>query len=215
MPSSDFDFDDDLDLNALEELNKLESGYVTGKVLPPKSFGNTSNLKQRDLFGGTIIEKEKDKGVGTSKGGGSFSDQNASSGTITEAKVKIIKRWDLTSFSKHGWSKRVAAEARSKKGKGKGKKRDYGSDEEPWDDEEVVDDDDDEEEDDTQYDQAELLPIKWSPDPVTSKTWVYPVQDDKPLRTYQYNIVHRALFADTLVSLPTGLGKTFIAACVM
>src|ERR1700761_3041963 len=34
-------------------------------------------------------------------------------------------------------------------------------------------------------------------------------------RTYQYNIVYEALFANTMVCLPTGLGKTFIAAVVM
>ncbi|KAK7024487.1 hypothetical protein SK128_010799 [Halocaridina rubra] len=45
------------------------------------------------------------------------------------------------------------------------------------------------------------------------KTWIYPV--NYPLREYQYAIVEKALFQNTLVSLPTGLGKTFIAAVVM
>ncbi|KAG0272880.1 hypothetical protein BGZ95_011331 [Linnemannia exigua] len=44
-------------------------------------------------------------------------------------------------------------------------------------------------------------------------TWQYPV--NYPKRDYQYNIIRRALFTNTLVSLPTGLGKTFIAAVVM
>ncbi|KAF9904185.1 hypothetical protein BX616_001378 [Lobosporangium transversale] len=44
-------------------------------------------------------------------------------------------------------------------------------------------------------------------------TWQYPV--NYPRRDYQYNIIRRALFTNTLVSLPTGLGKTFIAAVVM
>ncbi|KAJ2962042.1 hypothetical protein NQZ79_g2805 [Umbelopsis isabellina] len=44
-------------------------------------------------------------------------------------------------------------------------------------------------------------------------TWVYPI--NYPLRTYQFNIVQRALFNNTLVAMPTGLGKTFIAAVVM
>ncbi|XP_043214863.1 Fanconi anemia group M protein-like [Amphibalanus amphitrite] len=44
-------------------------------------------------------------------------------------------------------------------------------------------------------------------------TWVYPV--NYPVRQYQYNIVHTAIFENTLVSLPTGLGKTFIAAVLM
>ena len=45
------------------------------------------------------------------------------------------------------------------------------------------------------------------------KTWQYPI--DFPLRDYQFSIVRRCLFTNTLVCLPTGLGKTFIAAVVM
>ncbi|KAI4504437.1 hypothetical protein M0802_000908 [Mischocyttarus mexicanus] len=45
------------------------------------------------------------------------------------------------------------------------------------------------------------------------KTWIYP--ENYPIRKYQYNIVKKALFFNTLVCLPTGLGKTFIAAVVM
>ena len=44
-------------------------------------------------------------------------------------------------------------------------------------------------------------------------TWVYPT--NYPVRQYQVDIVHQALFRNTLVSLPTGLGKTLIAAVVM
>lgn len=43
--------------------------------------------------------------------------------------------------------------------------------------------------------------------------WIYPT--NYPLRDYQFNITKKALFINTLVSLPTGLGKTFIAAVVM
>ena len=45
------------------------------------------------------------------------------------------------------------------------------------------------------------------------KTWQYPI--NLPLREYQFSIVKRCLFQNTLVCLPTGLGKTFIAAVVM
>ena len=41
-------------------------------------------------------------------------------------------------------------------------------------------------------------------------SYVYPI--NYPLRDYQYNIVKKCLFKNTLVCLPTGLGKTFIAA---
>lgn len=42
---------------------------------------------------------------------------------------------------------------------------------------------------------------------------IYPT--NYPIRDYQFNIVQKALFKNTLVCLPTGLGKTFIAAVVM
>ncbi|KAJ3083897.1 hypothetical protein HK102_000838, partial [Quaeritorhiza haematococci] len=45
------------------------------------------------------------------------------------------------------------------------------------------------------------------------KTWIYPT--NKPLREYQFTIVQQSLTVNTLVALPTGLGKTFIASVVM
>ncbi|XP_024524582.1 DEAD-box ATP-dependent RNA helicase FANCM-like isoform X2 [Selaginella moellendorffii] len=50
-------------------------------------------------------------------------------------------------------------------------------------------------------------------DPVAATTWVYP--ENVPCREYQFSIAKTALFTNTLVSLPTGLGKTLIAAVVM
>lgn len=44
-------------------------------------------------------------------------------------------------------------------------------------------------------------------------SWIYPT--NYPVRQYQYDICQTALFRNTLVVLPTGLGKTFIAAVVM
>ncbi|TVY78312.1 ATP-dependent DNA helicase mph1 [Lachnellula suecica] len=46
------------------------------------------------------------------------------------------------------------------------------------------------------------------------KTWVYPTNLGT-IRDYQFSIVKNALFNNLLVALPTGLGKTFIAATVM
>ena len=46
------------------------------------------------------------------------------------------------------------------------------------------------------------------------KTWVYPTNLGT-IRDYQYNIVARGLYHNLLVALPTGLGKTFIAATIM
>lgn len=45
------------------------------------------------------------------------------------------------------------------------------------------------------------------------KTWIFPINYMQ--RDYQFNIIQRALYMNTLVALPTGLGKTFIAAVVM
>ena len=50
-------------------------------------------------------------------------------------------------------------------------------------------------------------------DPEAGEIWIYPT--NYPVRDYQFSIVHKSLFVNTLVCLPTGLGKTFIAAVVM
>ncbi|XP_039749561.1 uncharacterized protein LOC120626222 isoform X2 [Pararge aegeria] len=50
-------------------------------------------------------------------------------------------------------------------------------------------------------------------DKITGKTWIYPT--NYPVRDYQFNIIKAAILKNTLVSLPTGLGKTFIAAVIM
>lgn len=50
--------------------------------------------------------------------------------------------------------------------------------------------------------------------PEALKTWVYPMNLGA-IRDYQFSIVKTGLFNNTLVSLPTGLGKTFIAAAIM
>lgn len=64
---------------------------------------------------------------------------------------------------------------------------------------------------------ADLPPEQPSPhqlDKEAMKTWVYPTNLG-PTRDYQFSIVKNSLFNNTLVALPTGLGKTFIAATVM
>ena len=46
------------------------------------------------------------------------------------------------------------------------------------------------------------------------KTWVYPTNLGS-IRDYQFNVTQRGLFHNLLVALPTGLGKTFVAATIM
>ncbi|OEU09864.1 P-loop containing nucleoside triphosphate hydrolase protein, partial [Fragilariopsis cylindrus CCMP1102] len=52
-------------------------------------------------------------------------------------------------------------------------------------------------------------------DEETAATYIYPKHPDYPERQYQSEMTETALNYNTLVSLPTGLGKTHIAAVVM
>ena len=60
----------------------------------------------------------------------------------------------------------------------------------------------------------EELPTHHKIDKDAMKTWVYPTNLGT-IRDYQYSIVARGLYHNMLVALPTGLGKTFIAATIM
>ena len=64
-------------------------------------------------------------------------------------------------------------------------------------------------------DEVAATPLEDLPgfDTTAGTTWIYP--SNMSHRDYQFNIVEACLFKNTLVCLPTGLGKTFIAAVVM
>ncbi|EJT98921.1 P-loop containing nucleoside triphosphate hydrolase protein [Dacryopinax primogenitus] len=114
------------------------------------------------------------------------------------------KQWDRTQF---------AATGNKNKGRVKRKKRRRREDEETGEEEE--------EEEDLEWEQFPTSvvssgpppPMKLVTDPIAVREWIYPI--NKPIRDYQYNIVQAALFKNTLVALPTGLGKTFIAGVLM
>lgn len=55
--------------------------------------------------------------------------------------------------------------------------------------------------------------MKLEPDLLAAQRWIFPL--NRPKRDYQFNISRHCLFDNTLVALPTGLGKTFIAGVVM
>ncbi|KAG1871187.1 hypothetical protein C8R48DRAFT_698038 [Suillus tomentosus] len=106
------------------------------------------------------------------------------------------KQWDHTVFAKSGWKK-----PKTVKGKGK--------------------DDGDDEEEHVEFEQFPAPFVSVGPPPLMklkvdmleAKHWIYPL--NQPKRDYQFNIVRHCLFDNTLVALPTGLGKTFIAGVVM
>lgn len=60
----------------------------------------------------------------------------------------------------------------------------------------------------------EEIPTHHTLDQEALTTWVYPMNLGT-IRDYQYSIVARGLYHNMLVALPTGLGKTFIAATIM
>jgi hypothetical protein len=65
--------------------------------------------------------------------------------------------------------------------------------------------------------EEETAPQEEEPEkgPRENAHWVWPESSDFPRRDYQYQMVVSCLRANTLVCLPTGLGKTFVAAVVM
>lgn len=65
----------------------------------------------------------------------------------------------------------------------------------------------------------EFVPLRPIPPPrhqpleCNTSTYIYPT--NFPKREYQYEIVKSCFTQNTLVALPTGLGKTFIAGTVL
>ncbi|KAI1797687.1 P-loop containing nucleoside triphosphate hydrolase protein [Ganoderma leucocontextum] len=212
--SSDYYFDDPLTLDeadcaeidaVVERRNAHSAGAISARSIPEPSGqssllgGRHSNLMQRTLFGEVVFEVEPPK---TGSNARPFQRTRSSLRQMPlPGQAKRTKQWDRTAYAKTGWRK---PKPNQEKGKGKGRASDNEDDEEPIEFE--------------QFPAAEvpvgpIPPMKLYPDRLAAKTWIYPL--NKPKRDYQYNIVKKCLLENTLVALPTGLGKTFIAGVVM
>lgn len=205
--------------------------------------GDPVRLQQRDLFGNTIkpvvaantsrafssLSNTSNALAGPSRLANGQTAAAAAGPVRDRVNAVVRKRWDRTIHAKsgavskskgvaagrYGSSSKTAGAARNTKGKGKA--RAYGNDyADDYDEEEDADvDEEDGPADQDSGDEGEAAPkqMKLSPDREACKTFVYPL--NKPLRKYQYDIVTKAFYTDTLVALPTGLGKTFLAAVLM
>jgi len=227
MNEDDFDdYGDDIDLSELDRVESLVSAIHPQQKAGPAAASTSkqpylgaqhqsNNLVQRTLFGTTAPAVNRTK-----------SNPTTHSTTADKApKVKVVKKWDRRVWvSQQGWGQSKAEKSKSAKSKGKGKgKQLYDSDVEMGDL-----DDEDEDVDDEQplldgpamgQGDPELNPSH-PPPPMTlkidkeqAKKWIYPLNRER--RDYQFNIARRALFDNVLCSLPTGMGKTLIAAVVM
>lgn len=175
---------------------------AAGKNNIASTSNNNVRLQQKDLFGKTIAIQQPSTGTHPGFPAGP---SNPVIRTI------VTKRWDRTFYAKSG-AVRKASKAKAKsKGKGKGRARDDD------DEDEDEDEDDDDGGENPLFDPEEAKkppkPMKLIPDRDACRTFIYPT--NRELRKYQYDIIAKAFFTDTLVALPTGLGKTFLAAVLM
>lgn len=193
---------DDSELIRLD--NFIEDAYQ-GKAAPvagPSNLRTNSKIMvQTTLFGGTLPEaSSKTKGPPSSSR--SLQHKTSKKRAFAQQAPKT-KVWDRTAFAKTGWRKGP------KGGKGKGK---------------AVDDREQDSWDDEGPEEFEQFPapfvsvgpppqMRLEPDLLEARHWFYPL--NQPKRDYQFNIVRHSLFENTLVALPTGLGKTFISGVVM
>jgi Fanconi anemia group M protein len=161
---AEFDFDDDLCLAAIEQVEKVHTGHhVTPNPPRPKSDGTLSSRNAQQGNGNTSFSKsplnqEKTKSV---------------------KEPKLYPLFEICSGVRRESSSRVRPLQEEKKT--------------------------------SETEVANGFQHEYDAEAV--KRWVYPT--NYSLREYQFNICRRALFHNTLVSLPTGLGKTLIAAVVM
>lgn len=190
----------DLDETESQQLDTLVNDAYQGKPAAGASPADTTRSStqrsslQTTLFGDILRPTPStSRAADAVRTSNKPNSRNPSGGPTPKTKV-----WDHTAFAKSGWKK-----PNSSKGKG------------------VENFNDSQEEQEVEFEQfpAPFVsvgpppPMKLKVDLLEAKHWIYPL--NQPKRDYQFNIVQRCLFDNTLVALPTGLGKTFIAGVVM
>ncbi|PCH33448.1 nucleoside triphosphate hydrolase protein [Wolfiporia cocos MD-104 SS10] len=205
IDTSDSDLFDAFDFDVAELDNLQEQGVVAHSVAGASTGPRASSKAtvQTTLFGERLRENPS-KGFSKANSRGSLQRSRSSFKDQSEEGAKATKKWDHTAFAKSGWKLSAAQKKAKAKAKAKGTYHDASSEEV---DEEPV-----------EFEQFPApfvppQPMKLRPDLLATKRWIYPL--NHPKRDYQLNIVRQCLFKNTLVALPTGLGKTFIAGSVM
>ncbi|KAK0505906.1 hypothetical protein EDD18DRAFT_10351 [Armillaria luteobubalina] len=188
-----FDFDEE-DLKKVDRA-VIESYQSQSSVMTSTRKSSSSSHLQTTLFGEILPSSASSSKPKTAP----QKVQSASKNPFGQQAPKT-KHWDHTEFAKSG--------LKSNRNKDKGKtKASFDFPEDEGFDESL------------EFEQfpAPFIsgppPMKLSPDLLEAKHWIYPL--NRPKRDYQFNIVKHCLFDNTIVALPTGLGKTFIAGVVM